>query len=326
MGFFSFHRPQVNTPQLNPKLLTPLYPVVLLCTPSTLKFSKSKSRLKSQCDWRSVSKSWCRAPSGAHDQIFVTLWQLRSCFCGASSLTRGWVCLLYMLLALASAVFLDSESLGTRVHILLSQIWDFPFRRLLRLAGSQCRYSSFLLTVSSYSSSARTPRKTPSICCQECMFIGPLPNNGYMRKTENTSFDLVLFCVRVFRALPRKMSTCHNTSWEWHQRSLLLRGFPCMNSNATKYHIYTRYCALIWRSTLVKVRNLNRKIITNFFKKYLISAVLKVLEMQLHFYEDSELYRIRIFINWCCYLKDIFLLMWTLQYRPFTTTIFRPYS
>jgi hypothetical protein len=43
-------------------------------------------------------------------------------FCGAPSLTRGRVCLLYMLLALASAVYLGSESLGTRDHILQSQI------------------------------------------------------------------------------------------------------------------------------------------------------------------------------------------------------------
>jgi hypothetical protein len=58
-------------------------------------------------------------------------------FCGERSLKRGWVCLLYsyMLLTLASVVFLGSESLGTRSHILLSQILDFPFRRLLRLAG-----------------------------------------------------------------------------------------------------------------------------------------------------------------------------------------------
>jgi hypothetical protein len=34
-----------------------------------------KSKSKSHCDWR------CRAPSGAHDQIHITLWQLRSCFC-----------------------------------------------------------------------------------------------------------------------------------------------------------------------------------------------------------------------------------------------------
>jgi hypothetical protein len=62
---------------------------------------------------------------------FITLWHLRSCVSGAPCLTRGRVCLLYMLLALASVVFLGSESLGTRDHILLSQIWDFPFRRLL---------------------------------------------------------------------------------------------------------------------------------------------------------------------------------------------------
>jgi hypothetical protein len=44
--------------------------------------------------------------------------------------------------ALASAVFLGSESLGTRDHILLSQIWDFHFRGLLRLAGPRWRYST----------------------------------------------------------------------------------------------------------------------------------------------------------------------------------------
>jgi hypothetical protein len=43
-------------------------------------------------------------------------------FCGTPSLTRGRVCHLYMLLALASAVFLGSESLVIRDHILLSQI------------------------------------------------------------------------------------------------------------------------------------------------------------------------------------------------------------
>jgi hypothetical protein len=84
-----------------------------------------------------VSRPVClgvKHTSGAYDQIFSTLLQLRSCTCG--------VCLLYVLLALASAVFLGSESLGTCGHILLSHIWDFPFRRLLRLAGSRWRYST----------------------------------------------------------------------------------------------------------------------------------------------------------------------------------------
>jgi hypothetical protein len=69
---------------------------------------------KPHCDWRSVSqsvsKSWRRTPSGAHNQIFITVWQLRSCFYGAPSLTRGRVCLLYLLLVLASAVFPASDS------------------------------------------------------------------------------------------------------------------------------------------------------------------------------------------------------------------------
>jgi hypothetical protein len=80
---------------------------------NSLDFWQLTQKSKSHWEWRLVSKSWCRAPSGAYDKIFITVWQLRSCFCGAPSLTRGRVCLLYMLLALASAVFLGSEFLRT---------------------------------------------------------------------------------------------------------------------------------------------------------------------------------------------------------------------
>jgi hypothetical protein len=61
---------------------------------------------------------------------------------GTPSLMRGRVCRLQLLLALASAVIFGSESCRTHDHILLSQIRDFPFRRLLLLAGSQWRYST----------------------------------------------------------------------------------------------------------------------------------------------------------------------------------------
>jgi hypothetical protein len=64
------------------------------------------------------------------------------CWCGALSLTRGRVCNLLLLLALVSAVTFGSESRGTRDHILLHQIRDFPFRRLLRLAGLRWGYST----------------------------------------------------------------------------------------------------------------------------------------------------------------------------------------
>jgi hypothetical protein len=81
-------------------------------------------------------------PSGAYDQILITVRQLQVCWRGALSLTRGRVCSLQLLLVLVSAVILGSEYRGTRDHNLHSQIRDFPFRRLLRLAGSRWRYST----------------------------------------------------------------------------------------------------------------------------------------------------------------------------------------
>jgi hypothetical protein len=81
-------------------------------------------------------------PSGVYDQIFIKVRQFRGCCRGALSLTRGWVCHLQWLLGLVSAVILLSESCGTRDHILLSQIRDFPFRRLLLLVGIRWRYST----------------------------------------------------------------------------------------------------------------------------------------------------------------------------------------
>jgi hypothetical protein len=56
------------------------------------------------------------------------------------SLSRGQVCRLQLLLVLASAVILGSDSRGTRDHILLSQIRNFSFPCLLRLAGLRWRY------------------------------------------------------------------------------------------------------------------------------------------------------------------------------------------
>jgi hypothetical protein len=49
-----------------------------LTTSELTEQSQSQSHIAT--DGQSVSKSWCRAPFEAYDQIFSTVWQLRSCF------------------------------------------------------------------------------------------------------------------------------------------------------------------------------------------------------------------------------------------------------
>jgi hypothetical protein len=55
---------------------------------------RTPSQRHATTDGESVSMSWCRAPSGSRDQMFVTVWRLLSCLCGAPFLARRRVCLL----------------------------------------------------------------------------------------------------------------------------------------------------------------------------------------------------------------------------------------
>jgi hypothetical protein len=65
-------------------------------------------------------------PSGAYDQIFITVRKVADLLLWALSLTRERVCRLQLLLALANIVILGSESRRTRDHILPSQIRYSP--------------------------------------------------------------------------------------------------------------------------------------------------------------------------------------------------------
>jgi hypothetical protein len=92
--------------------------------------SEINSKVKVKVMLRStVSRPVClgvKHPSGAFDQIFITVRQLRVCWCGALSLRRERVCRLQLLRIVATSAILGSEFRGTRDHILLSQVWDCP--------------------------------------------------------------------------------------------------------------------------------------------------------------------------------------------------------
>jgi hypothetical protein len=74
-----------------------------------------------------ISSSWRQASWDSGPVIFFL--QLNTCGHSpyvTSSLARGWVSRLQLVLAFASAVILRSESRGAHDHILLSQIGDSP--------------------------------------------------------------------------------------------------------------------------------------------------------------------------------------------------------
>jgi hypothetical protein len=123
-----------------------------------------------------------------------------------------------MLLVLASAVFLGSESLGSRDNNLLSQFRDFPFRRLLRLAGSQWRYSTppphGSRSIERYILGADDIENTTSNSIS-IVARWSLPSNGSSTVAYLRSYCISIAFISLFvsRSLPTNPSMCHNILW-----------------------------------------------------------------------------------------------------------------
>jgi hypothetical protein len=200
-------------------------------------------------DGPSASLSWNEAPIWGLRPDFITVRQLLVCWDGELSLTRGRVCRLQLLLVLASAVILGSESLGTRDHILLSHIRDFAFRRLLLLAGLRWRYSTppphggstQYDWISDWTNFMRTEYRSPnrtaplSVCFIPCHEnVCQSPGNALIYASVFFAAETCLpnRCPAMFySALPRNVlseappsrwsysgfqASCHNTSYFLH--------------------------------------------------------------------------------------------------------------
>jgi hypothetical protein len=92
----------------------------------SLNYFQSESELL--YDWRFTANQFVLATSPLRPTTRIFISQLNTCGYSpyvTSSLMRVWVCL-QLLLGLARAVILRSESRGTHDHILLSQIRDSP--------------------------------------------------------------------------------------------------------------------------------------------------------------------------------------------------------
>jgi hypothetical protein len=91
---------------------------------SSLTPTRNQLQYNGTTDILSASLSWCQAPIyGPYPDLYYHQ-RFQVCWCGATSLTRGLICSLQLLLGLASAGIFGPESRRIHDHILLPQIWD----------------------------------------------------------------------------------------------------------------------------------------------------------------------------------------------------------
>jgi hypothetical protein len=131
-----------------------------------------------------------------------------------SSLTRGLVCHLQLLLALASASILGSESCRTRDHILQSQIRDFLFCRLLRLTRLRWRYS----TPPPYGNNSQLAGDRRYIASVWTQHKTPFPNNPFIVACVfvNVGKCFPSLCLAMNVYCDSTIPSCHKV-WRGHQ-------------------------------------------------------------------------------------------------------------
>jgi hypothetical protein len=160
---------------------------------------------------------------GTYDQIFITPRQLWSRFVGRPLWREDRSVFCICCWPLPAQRF----SLWTCDHILLSHIWNFPFCRLLRLAGSRWSYSTLCISAGLgsllYSFGADPTENIFSIVIPQLyfdcylhirsrgnLFIDSLPSNERLILLRYSGFQASCHSIRTFRFA---VGQYHSSHW-----------------------------------------------------------------------------------------------------------------